>query len=96
MDNDTENAIDEALEGKPRSGELAEMISALELRRQTFERERKAAAEEEQRKSWTQRINEVDRQIQLLRQEMAITDFVERSVRVAASRPRTHLDDEDL
>jgi hypothetical protein len=95
MDEDTEKAIDEALEGKPRASELAEMVGALELRRATFERERAAATTDEQRKIWLQRLKEVGRQIDLLSQEMAITDFVERSVRAAASRPRPMLDEEE-
>lgn len=95
MQDDTEKAIDEALEGKPRSGELAEMIAALEVRRETFERERAAATTYEARKSWAQRQKEVDRQIEMLRQEMAITDFVERTVRSAISRPRPAMDDDE-
>jgi hypothetical protein len=95
MQDDTEKAIDEALEGKPRSGELAEMIAALEVRRETFERERAAATTDEARKIWAQRLKEVDRQIEMLRQEMAITDFVERTVRSAMSRPRPTMDEDD-
>ena len=96
MDRETEEAIGEALGGNPRAVELAEMIAALEVRKETFERERGVAPGDEAKKSWAQRINEVDRQIQMLQQELAITDFVERSVRVAASRPRPMLDEEDL
>jgi hypothetical protein len=95
MHNDAEKAIDEALEGKPRSSELAEMVAALEVRRATFGRELARAGSEEDRKSWTQRLKEVDKQVELLRQEMAITDFVERSVRSAATRPRMDTDNED-
>ena len=95
MHEDTEKAIDEALEGKPRSGEFAEMVAALEVRRETFERERAGATTDEARKQWAQRLKEVDRQIEMLRQEMAITDFVERSVRSAISRPRPVMDDEE-
>jgi hypothetical protein len=95
MHNDTEKAIDEALEGKPRAADLAEMISALGVRRETFEREKAGAHSEEERKGWSQRIKELDRQVLLLKEEMAITDFVERSVRSAATRPRLDTDDED-
>jgi hypothetical protein len=96
MDDDTEKAIDEALNGKPRSSELAQMIGALEMRRETFERELQTSDTDEQRKIWTQKMKETDRQIRLLREEMAITDFVERSVRSAATRPRAMLYEEDF
>jgi hypothetical protein len=95
MSEEIEQAIDEALEGKPRAAELSEMISALELRRQTFQREHDAVTSDEQRKIWLQKLKEVDRQINLLRQEMAITDFVERSVRSASMRPRIDVDSMD-
>jgi hypothetical protein len=83
---EVEQAIEEALDGKPRADELAEMVAALQVRRATFEREREGAIDEARRKEWTSRIKEADKQIALLRQEQAITDFVERSVRVAANR----------
>lgn len=82
-----EQAIDEVLEGKPRADELGEMIAALEVRRATFGRERDAAGETK-RAEWTRKIKEVDKQIALLREEQAITEFVERSVRVTVNRPR--------
>lgn len=83
-----ERAVDEALAGDPRADELAEMIAALEVRRATLMRERDAAATEAARKEWMARIREAEKQIALLRQEQAITQFVERSVRAAATRPR--------
>lgn len=92
MNDRAEQAIEEALEGKPRASEFADMIDALEVRRSTFERERTLATSDEQRKTWNQRLREVDRQINLLREEMAITDFVERSVRAASTRPRPVFD----
>ena len=85
---DVEQAIEEILEGKPRAEELAEMIAALEERRATFQREHDDATDEARRKERAARLKEVDKQIALLREEQAITDFVERSVRVAANRPR--------
>jgi hypothetical protein len=85
---EVEQAIEEVLAGKPRADELAEMIAALEVRRATFERERAGAPDDARRKEWTQRLKEVDKQIGLLREEQAITDFVERSVRATANRPR--------
>lgn len=93
--NDTEQAIDEALGGDPRADELAEMISALEVRRETFQRELDGASGEAGRKEWTQRLREVQKQIDLLKEEQAINRFVENSVRVAATRPRFDMDDEE-
>jgi hypothetical protein len=91
---ETQDAIDQALEGNPRATELAEMVAALEVRRDTFSRERDAAADESARREWSQRLREVDKQLDILRQEMAITEFVERSVRVTVNRPRLDIDEE--
>jgi hypothetical protein len=90
MSDETERAIDEALAGRPRAEELAEMIAALEVRRETFQRERDAAAPAE-RETWEARMREAERQIEVLREEQAITEFVENSVRVTVNRP--HPDD---
>jgi hypothetical protein len=76
-----ENAIDEALAGRPRAQDLAEMIAALQLRRETFLREREAASTPQQKLEWERRLREVEQQIAILRQEQAITEFVEDSVR---------------
>lgn len=86
VDDEIERAIEEALEGKPRARELAEMIAALEVRQATFQRERDAAANETQRREWVARLREVEKQIRILREEQAITEFVESSVRVTVTR----------
>ncbi len=91
---DTEHAIDELLEGKPRANELAEMITALESRRAIFQRERESAVGEGKRREWELRLREVDKQIGVLREEQAITTFVENSVRVVANRPRLDMDED--
>ncbi len=88
MQDDTEQAIDEFLEGRPRAQELAEMIAALQVRRETFQRERDAATTDERRKEWASRIKEVENQIRILREEQAITGFVEDSIRVTVNRTR--------
>jgi hypothetical protein len=93
---ETDEAIEDVLEGKPRAEELAEMVAALRVRRETFERERASAKDEAGRRDWAARIREVDRQIELLRQEQAITEFVENSVRVTVNRPRLNFDPDDL
>ena len=82
----TEEAIDEFLEDNPRAAELAEMIAALEVRRQTFERELKAAPIDARKKEWESKIREVDKQIMILQEELAITSFVEDSIRVTVNK----------
>jgi len=91
---ETQDAIDQALEGGPGANKLAEMVAALEVRRETFARERDAATDAAARKEWSQRVREVGKQIDVLRQEMAITEFVEKSVRVTVNRPRLDIDEE--
>lgn len=91
---ETQEAIEQALEGNPRASELAEMIAALEVRRDTFARERDSTADTGARKEWDHRIREAEKQIRILREEMAITDFVEKSVRVTVNRPRLDIDEE--
>ena len=84
----TEEAIEEFLEDKPRAAELAEMVAALEVRRETFKRELKAAPDEGRKKEWTAKIREVDKQIKILREEQAITGFVENTIKVTVNRSR--------
>lgn len=96
MHDEVEQAIAEVLAGKPRAEELAEMIAALEVRRATFERERDTATDEAKRREWEARLREVEKQIDILRQEQAITEFVENSVRVTVNRPRYELDSEEI
>ena len=87
-----DEVIDEALGENPREHELAGMVAALESRRETFVRELSVAASEEARKQWEARLKEVDRQVDALRKEQAISGFVERSVRASAARPRPLID----
>ena len=89
-----DEAIDEALGENPREEELAQMIAALEVRRETFERELNSADSEESRKPWRAKIKEVEKQIEALRNDQAISGFVERSVRASATRPRPAENDE--
>ena len=93
--NEADEAIEDFMGEDPRADELAEMISALEQRRETFSRERDSAGAPDSRKQWTARIRAVDEQIRILREEQTITGFVERSIRAAVNRPRIDLDDED-
>ena len=82
VDDELQAALDAALDGKPSSEEIGLMVAALQDRRATFQREHDAAAEGD-RSAWAAKLREVDGQIAVLRQERAITQFVENSVRVA-------------
>lgn len=93
MDDELDQAIDEALDGKPRAAEIAAMVAALVDRRDAFVRERDGASTPDDQKAWADKVHEVEKQIRLLREEQAITEFVENSVRFTASKPR--LDEED-
>lgn len=88
MPDEAEEAIGEVLSGRPRAGDLAEMVAALRARREALARERDAAPDEAGRKAWETRLREADRQIGVLREEQAITEFVELSVRASVNRPR--------
>jgi hypothetical protein len=87
MSDEVEQAIEEVLQGKPRARELEMMISALEIRRNTFQRERDSAEDPEDRKGWESKLQETESQIATLREELAITEFVENSVRVTINKP---------
>jgi hypothetical protein len=93
MNDEVEQAIEEVLQGKPRARELEMMISALEIRRDTFRRERDSTDDPDNRREWESRLQETESQIATLREELAITEFVENSVRVTLNKPS--LDDPD-
>lgn len=84
MDEDLEKAVDEALGGGPRASEIAGMIAALQERRDTVAAELRAAAAPTTDRS--AKVAELDRHIALLQEDMAISSFVEGSVRVALAR----------
>ena len=81
----TEQVIDEFLEGGPRAEDLAQMVQALQSRRRAFVLERDAALPD-QRRQWEEAIREIDEQIRVLREEEAITRFVEHSIRATINR----------
>src|SRR5437868_12473704 len=94
MREEADEVIEDVLDGRPRALDLAEMIAALEARSDAFRRELAGAASDERRKEWRARIREVDAQIKTLQEELAITGFVENSIRVAVNRPRHEMDTE--
>lgn len=92
LDDETNRMIEEALEGRPRASVLTSMVEALVGRREMMARD---LAEDPDRSELPGKIKALDQQIQTLREELAITEFVENSVRSAARRPRPVIDDDE-
>ena len=82
-----DEVIDEVLGENPRARELRQMRSALEQRRAAFHRDREHATDPQEQTRLDAKIAEMDKQIEVLRQEEAITTFVEDSVRVTLHKP---------
>ena len=77
-----EQAIAEVLGENPRAQELQAMRIALEQRRDGMRRERERSQEQTEQTRLQAKIQELNKQIEALRQEEGITQFVENSVRV--------------
>jgi hypothetical protein len=77
-----EQAIAEVLGDNPRAQELRDMRMALEQRRDGMRRDRERAQDPKEQTRMNARIQELEKQIEALRQEEGITKFVENSVRV--------------
>ena len=77
-----EQAIAEVLGDNPRAQELHAMRLALEQRREGMRRERERAPDKGEQTRLHAKIQELNKQIEALRQEEGITQFVENSVRV--------------
>jgi hypothetical protein len=77
-----DQAIAEVLGDNPRAQELKSMRLALEQRRDGMRRERERAQDKPEQTRLQAKIQELDKQIEALRQEESITQFVESSVRV--------------
>jgi len=84
---DEEQIIEDVLGENPRARELRLMRAALEQRRDAFLRDREKATDDRERSSLGIKVAELNRQIAALRQEEAITTFVEDSVRVTTRKP---------
>lgn len=84
---DEEQIIDEVLGENARARELRLMRAALEERRALFQREQERTNDEVENKRLNAKINELTRQIEAVRQEEAISEFVEGSVRVTLHKP---------
>jgi hypothetical protein len=77
-----EQAIAEVLGENPRAQELHLMRTTLEQRRDGMQRERERTKDPAEQTRLQAKIQELDKQIKVLRQEEGITQFVENSVRV--------------
>jgi Lhr-like helicase len=77
---DMDEAIEQALEGSERAETWADYVAALEARQQRLERDFEITDDEAERKLLQQKIDEIDEQVQVLREEENITRFVEDTV----------------
>jgi hypothetical protein len=84
---DEETIIEEFLGENPRARDLRRMRTALEQRASMFRRERARVTDEKERAGLDAKIAELEKQIAAVRQEEAITTFVEDSVRVTLHKP---------
>jgi hypothetical protein len=84
---DEEAVIEEFLGENPRARDLRLMRTALEQRAAMFRRERARVTDEKERAGLDTKVAELEKQIAAIRQEEAITTFVEDSVRVTLHRP---------
>ncbi len=81
-----EEVIDEFLGDNPRARELRLMRAALEQRLAITRREHDRTADERERSQLQHKVAELHKQIDAIRQEEAITTFVEDSVRLTLHR----------
>lgn len=84
---DEEAAVDMFLGESPRATELRLLRQTLENRRRTFRKELEATTGEKERERLEAKIKEMGKQIKILGEEEAISEFVERTVRVALRKP---------
>lgn len=82
-----DEAIENVLGEHPRAKELRLMRSALEQRLAALERDLAHASRDDEAARMRARIAETIKQIRVLRDEEAITEFVEGSVRATLNQP---------
>lgn len=87
QNDDLEQAVDIALEGAPRAERLAAMIETLRTRRAGLLRDLEATDDSVRQQEIRKQIAELDRQVDTLSEQQAVSHFVEMSVRAAAMRP---------
>ncbi|RYG66727.1 hypothetical protein EON80_14875 [bacterium] len=75
-----EQAIEEALEGSDRAQTWADYVAALEVRQKRLERDLELSQDQDDRANLQQKLDEIDEQIEVLREEEKITKFIEDTV----------------
>lgn len=78
--NSLDEAIDEALEGSDRAHKWADYIKALEARQRRLEKDLEMTQDPTERTNLQQKMDEIDDQIEVLREEEKITRFIEDAV----------------
>ena len=81
-----EDVIDDVLGDNPRASQLRLMRAALKERRVGLRKELEPLTDEGERNRLLSRIKTLDKQIEALRQEEGVSEFVETSVRVTLSK----------
>ena len=81
-----EDLIDEALGDNPRASQLRLMRAALEERRGGLRKEMEQLTDEAERGRLQAKIKTLDKQVEALRQEEGVSEFVETSVRITLSK----------
>lgn len=76
-----DEAIDDALDGVPRADQLHDYVAALQIRQHRISRDLELAHETEQRDLLQEKLDEINEQIQVLREEESIASFVEDAVK---------------
>ena len=79
---DLSNALDEALGEEPRAVELRRMMGTLRDRQNRLRVDMDAESDPHQRDKIEREMNKLDEQIDVLREEADISQFIEDSVRV--------------
>ncbi|HEX8465362.1 MAG TPA: hypothetical protein VF627_12170 [Abditibacterium sp.] len=76
-----DEAIDEALEGELRASQLSGYVEALQHRQNLITRDLEVVQDAKDREILQRKLDEIDEQIQVLREEENITKFVEEAVK---------------
>lgn len=84
---DEEAIIEQVLGESPRANELRLLRQTLESRREVLRRELAQTTDEKERDRSAARLREIAKQIAVLKEEEAVTEFVEKSVRFTLHKP---------
>ena len=78
---DLDEAIDDALGGVPRASQLRDYVAALQIRQHRITRDLELTHESEQRDALQEKLDEINEQLHVLREEESISRFVEDAVK---------------